>query len=232
MSSSSSSTPTCSKSLGKWFPTATVRKTIALNPSEKCSLLLFYHYVRPSMSQARADHLKTFLEKMTAETKVGGRLRCAREGLNCTISGTYSQVRSFSSRLKTWGTSSLPSGVKGPFEEGVDFKYVDSLPPSRAFKDVKVLPVSELVFYGVGESSAPLSNGGVHLQPKEYHEKMEEDNTVIIDVRNTYEADIGKFNGQEKVGGAEYIDPKMRKSTDFKSWLSKEEVRSPSRPFR
>jgi predicted sulfurtransferase len=54
---------------------------------------------------------------------------------------------------------------------------------------------------------------------------MEEDNTVIIDVRNSYEADIGKFIGQEGEGGAEYIDPKMRKSTDFKAWLGKEETK-------
>ena len=54
---------------------------------------------------------------------------------------------------------------------------------------------------------------------------MEEDNTVIIDVRNSYEADIGKFVGQEGTGGAEYIDPKMRKSTDFKAWLGKEETK-------
>jgi hypothetical protein len=30
--------------------------------------------------------------------------------------------------------------------------------------------------------------------------------------------------GQEKLGGAEYIDPEMRKSTDFTSWLEKEET--------
>jgi rhodanese-related sulfurtransferase len=61
----------------------------------------------------------------------------------------------------------------------------------------------------------------------------------VIDVRNHYEAAIGRFDGQEKlpvagtdVGGehddppssggggvAKYIDPKMRKSTDFPAWL-------------
>ena len=34
---------------------------------------------------------------------------------------------------------------------------------------------------------------GVHLQPAEYHRKMEEPNTVIIDMRNAYEAQIGHF---------------------------------------
>jgi hypothetical protein len=40
---------------------------------------------------------------------------------------------------------------------------------------------------------------------------MEQPNTVIIDVRNTYEAVIGRFDPPP--GGAEYIDPKMRVSS-------------------
>ena len=46
--------------------------------------------------------------------------------------------------------------------------------------------------------------------------------TVVIDVRNHYEAVIGRFDGQETKEGAKYIDPKMRKSTDFKNWLEKQ----------
>jgi len=44
-------------------------------------------------------------------------------------------------------------------------------------------------------------------------------------VRNAYESDIGRFDGQKTVGGAELLDPGMRKSTDFVPWLSKPEVR-------
>ena len=70
-----------------------------------------------------------------------------------------------------------------------------------------------------------------------------------VDVRNHYEAAIGRFDGQMQVddsttkaaggtddgdegrddggkkGGAEYIDPKMRKSTDFTSWLAEPETK-------
>lgn len=60
--------------------------------------------------------------------------------------------------------------------------------------------------------------------------RLEQDETVVIDVRNHYEAAIGRFDGQQKEttsserGGAEYIDPKLRKSTDFASWLEKPET--------
>jgi len=209
-----------SKAIGTWFEGATVSKTPSLAPDARCSLLLFYHYAAPPLNPTSLGALKTFLQTLTTTNELGGRLRVAAEGLNCTISGTHATVRAFSQQLSEWiPTSALPSST-APFAT-VDFKFIDDLPPDRAFKDCKILPVNELVFYGVSATDAPLSKGGVHLEPKEYHEKMKEPNTVIIDVRNSYEADIGKFNGQD---GAVYIDPKMRKSTDFKAWLDKPET--------
>ena len=52
---------------------------------------------------------------------------------------------------------------------------------------------------------------------------MTQHETVIIDVRNHYEAAIGKFN--PPVNGATYIDPTMRKSTEFSLWLDKPETK-------
>jgi UPF0176 protein len=75
-----------------------------------------------------------------------------------------------------------------------------------------VFPVKELVNYGLGLENPPsVKRGAVHLSAKDYHEKLKEDNTVIIDVRNTYEADIGRFTPVD--GGAVYIDPKASSSS-------------------
>jgi predicted sulfurtransferase len=89
---------------------------------------------------------------------------------------------------------------------------------------------------------------GTHLEPVLYHEKIAEQNTVIIDVRNHYEDRIGHFEPpssdsdnqsdqkkKQKVaatttgddgddGGDEktppvWLNPKMRKSTEFPAWL-------------
>lgn len=61
------------------------------------------------------------------------------------------------------------------------------------------------------------------MEPEDYHNKMCEKDTVIIDVRNHYEANIGRFNPPE--GGAKMIDPMMRKSTEFPIWLDKKETK-------
>ena len=99
-----------------------------------------------------------------------------------------------------------------------DFKLTDNLPIGQKFPKLKVFAVQELVNYGIGVDGAPsVTKGGVHLDPLDYHNKLHEDNTVVIDVRNSYEADIGRF---APINGAEYIDPKMRVSTEFPSWLN------------
>jgi predicted sulfurtransferase len=73
------------------------------------------------------------------------------------------------------------------------------------------------------------------LEPKDYHQKLGESNTVVIDVRNHYEAAIGRFvppsnandNSNDNHADAEppkWLDPKMRKSTEFPAWLDKPET--------
>ena len=49
----------------------------SLAATERCTILLFYHYVRPAaMSFQRTEQLKDFLEKVTTEVTIGGRIRC------------------------------------------------------------------------------------------------------------------------------------------------------------
>ncbi|CAE7905676.1 STR6, partial [Symbiodinium necroappetens] len=75
------------------------------------------------------------------------------------------------------------------------------------------------VAYGLPVSSAPSlkSNETKHIEADDYHKMMSEPNTVIIDVRNRYETEIGHF--QPPPGGAEFVDPKVRNSHELPKWL-------------
>ncbi|CAE7637334.1 STR6 [Symbiodinium sp. CCMP2456] len=75
------------------------------------------------------------------------------------------------------------------------------------------------VAYGLPVSSAPSlkSNETKHIEADDYHKMMSEPNTVIIDVRNRYETEIGHF--QPPRGGAEFVDPKVRNSHELPKWL-------------
>ena len=60
---------------------------------------------------------------------------------------------------------------------------------------------------------------GIHLTADEYHEAMQQDNTVIVDVRNAYETALGHFEPPAH-SGATLLDPKLRKSNEFPNWLA------------
>ena len=263
--------------LGKWFPNALLIKTtvsytntgqLLLNglnpkaaaaasvrvPNPRASLVLFYQYTRhKKWSPTTLKLLMTYLSTIANKRNIGGRIRVAQEGVNATVSAVDTQrvsaketLRHFAQDLRNFDSQVFSN---------TDFKYIDDLTADRHFKELKVIPVQELVFYGIKEDDAPLDDekgkdgtgGGVHLEAKKYHEMLKGDNTVVIDVRNHYETIIGRFDGQQKVkgktfaskdaqqttsqadsvttmSGAEYLDPLMRKSTDFKAWLAKDET--------
>jgi predicted sulfurtransferase len=147
-------------------------------------------------------------EENASRHNITGRLRVAKEGFNGTMTGGYDDMRKWCQAMREWKAEILGN---------TDFKLTDNLPQGQNFPALKVFPVKELVNYGLSGAQPSLKNGGVHLNAKDYHKKMEEPNTVIIDVRNSYEAEIGHF--QPPPTGAEYIDPKMRVSTEFPAWV-------------
>lgn len=279
------------------------------NPKNKprSSLLLFYQYINHDnskngkWSRIQLELLMTYLSSISKRRYIGGRIRVSEEGVNATVSAV-DVPRAFEADGSTSITAkeTLRHFVRDlqNFDPKVfastDFKYIDNLSPDRHFKEMKVMPVQELVFYGLKEGDASTEKqkggrrkaqqhdvqrintptkgkgGGIHLDADEYHEMLQKSNTVVIDVRNHYETVLGRFDGQcnnstvalnkekEKIcneeryskpntisdtelscgghlqeasitdvisPGAKYLDPLMRKSTDFPSWLSKDETK-------
>ena len=63
------------------------------------------------------------------------------------------------------------------------------------FNALSIRKTDELVAYGLAGDKAPSLKkfAGTHLEATDYHEAMQDPNTVIIDVRNAYESAIGNF---------------------------------------
>jgi predicted sulfurtransferase len=266
------------KALGKWFPKALVCKSLKSYTNveaaavrknkgsnlgvQYASLLLFYQYTNGnnSWSTDTVDRLQQYLARIASHRNIGGRIRIAPEGVNATISAAdidssctaRETLRHFVQDLRNFDPVVFQS---------TDFKFMDSLSLDRHFKDFKILPVTELVFYNLKEATTKTATKTEHVSPVEFHQLLQQPDTVVIDVRNHYEAAIGRFDGQmlqlpEKPpppnqpqvtcssstvaaqpdipgdalstgtpAGATFIDPKMRKSTDFPKWLAKPETK-------
>jgi predicted sulfurtransferase len=133
------------------------------------SLVLFYQYVVPQWSTKRVDELTAYLSRIAHLRGIGGRIRIAPEGVNATVScagiASARAIRHFTLDLQQFDPKAFAK---------TDFKFVDQLQIDRHFKEVKLLPVQELVFYGISSKEAPLDKGGIHLEPNEYHEMLKQ----------------------------------------------------------
>ena len=189
-------------------------------PKGTVTLLLFYQYVEPPWSNEEYKTNLTHVEQLGKEANITGRMRVAKEGLNCTLSGSRDGILTFCRSLRLWKPENFLS---------TEFKLTHDLPEPQRFGELKIIPVQELVHYGLEGDKAPAiaQYQGTHLEPKDYHQKLAQDNTIVIDVRNHYEANIGRFNPPP--GAAEWVDPKMRKSTEFPVWLDSDQTKEKMR---
>eukprot|EP01038_Epipyxis_sp_PR26KG_P010538 gene10538-14158_t len=137
------------------------------------TILLFYAYSNPPMSRGEQDNAISFCYGKLQELGVTGRLRVAREGFNSTLTGSRDGIRQFTAALRKYSPATFSN---------TDFKYVDGLPLNQMLKGLKVWPVTEIVTYGFDPAQAPLDKRGVHLTPHEFHEKLTDENTIVIDV--------------------------------------------------
>ena len=197
------------------------------------TLLLFYQYVEPPWDETQYQIAKQFVSNHGQQFNITGRIRCAKEGLNCTLTGSRSDMkhwidalRKFDGGRSTTAIDPITSKATAITEfANTEFKLTHNLPSGQRFPRLNVMEVIELVNYGLAGSRAPAiaKHGGQHLEPTDYHTKMSESDVVVIDVRNHYESNIGRF--VPPPGGATVIDPKMRKSTEFPLWLDKPETK-------
>ena len=147
----------------------TARADPAANPANSLTLCLFYQYIEPLLSVSEHKDLLAFIQARGDHHELGGRMRCAREGLNCTLTGSYEGVRAWTADLRSYHPAFM----------NTEFKLTDNLPPGQMFPKLHAFSVSEIVNYGLGGDKAPpIDKTAVHLEPHAYHKKMAEPNTV------------------------------------------------------
>jgi len=168
-------------------------------------IVLFYKYTsipKPSDFVATQHALCTKLG-------ITGRLLVGAEGINGTLS-----CPSSSSGLHDW--IDYTSSLKG-FED-VDWKLSEG--NAIPFECLTVKVVNEIVATG-NSSNLEVGDiaeyGGRHLSPHEFHSSLSkaDSDTVLIDVRNTFEHAIGHFTTG---AGLSAIEPKMQAFTEFDAW--------------
>lgn len=157
-------------------------------------VLLYYFYTPiEDPAQFAADHLA-----FCKGHDLKGRILVAAEGINGTLSGTIENTDAYMDMMES-----------DPRFNGIVFKIDEA--DEHAFKKMKVRSRSELVTLRLEDDIDPTHLTGEYLNPEQFYESLQDENTVVLDARNDYEYDLGHFRGA--------IRPDIRNFRDLPDWV-------------
>ena len=146
-------------------------------PSTMIKVQTFYSFT--DLPENQLEDFKSAMSSWAEDLKIRGLVILGVEGINTTMSGAEENLKAFTGRLQE--LLHLPNLV---------IKYSSS--EKQIFKRFNVKIRDEIVTLKKPEfvPDHPQNN---HLSPEKWQEAMKAENTVVLDTRNTYETDIGKF---------------------------------------
>jgi UPF0176 protein len=157
-------------------------------------ILLYYKFVTVIDHEALAREHLAYCKKLG----IKGRILIAPEGINGTLSGTVEQTDAYMAMMRQM-----------PLFKDMIYKIDES--DQHAFKKLFVRPKKELVTFRLEEDVNPNELTGTHLKPKEFYEKLQQEDVIVLDGRNHYEYDIGHFRGA--------IRPEVETTKEFPEWI-------------
>jgi len=149
-----------------------------MESSKNYQVLLYYNYAHIEDPEAFAEEHLQFCNDL----ELKGRILVANEGINGTVSGTVEQTTKYMEAMHNDTRFS-------------DMTFKIDAHDGHAFKKMHVRPRNELVTLRLEDDVNPKQTTGQYLEPKEFHEAMQDENTVVLDARNDYEFDLGHFRG-------------------------------------
>jgi UPF0176 protein len=144
---------------------------------EKRVTISFYKYHGISNPKDFRDQLYVALDKLG----VLGRIYIATEGINAQISVPENRLESFKDYLNS---IDFLNGVR------LNIAVEDS---GKSFFKLKILVRKKIVADGLDDNTFDSSDSGVHVNAKEFNRLADDPNTIIIDMRNHYESEVGHF---------------------------------------
>lgn len=159
-------------------------------------VLLYYKYITiEDPENFVAKHLE-FCKSIGLK----GRVLVAENGFNGTVSGTIEQTQKYMDHVH-----SLPGFEDTWFKIDEADGYAHRKMHVRTRPEIVALKLDEEIDHDPREITA------TYLSPKEFHEAILDEDTVVLDTRNDYEYDLGHFQGA--------IRPDIRYFRDLPQWV-------------
>lgn len=155
------------------------RRQLIKEAGEKRLTISFYQYAKIEDPQKFRDELFIEWEKLN----VLGRTYVAYEGINAQISVPAPLFEEF--RDKLYAIDFLDGIRLNVAVEQDDFSFLKN----------KIKVRHKIVADGLDDETFDVTNKGVHLKAQDFNDIIEDPNTVLVDMRNHYESEIGHFKG-------------------------------------
>lgn len=139
--------------------------------------LSFYRYVNIQNPQEFRDEL--FQDWF--HLGCNGRIYVAREGINAQMSVPEHQVEAFLEHL---------NGLRELRNMPIKWAVEDN---GKSFYKLTIKVRPKIVADGLDDHAFDVTNVGTHLSPIEFHHQLDAPETIVIDMRNHYESEVGHF---------------------------------------
>lgn len=139
--------------------------------------LSFYRYIHLD----DVEQFRDLLYKDFSELEVLGRIYVANEGINAQISVPNDRYEEFTAYIDNSGEL---TGIR------LNIAVEDR---KKSFFQLKVQVKSKIVADGLNDDTFDVTNRGVHLTARDFNALAKDPNTIIIDMRNHYESEVGHF---------------------------------------
>jgi UPF0176 protein len=167
----------------------TLLKKIEQEPFKRITIS-FYQYAHIDDPAGWRDELYEHLEKLG----ILGRIYVAKEGINAQINCPEPNVEAFRDYLYSFS-----------FLEGIRLNIAVEQ-NNKSFVKLAVKVRDKIVADGIDDPDFKIDQKGKYLNAEEFNQLTEDPNTVLIDMRNHYEYEVGHFENAIEIPSDAFRD--------------------------
>ncbi|MGB5435143.1 MAG: rhodanese-related sulfurtransferase [Maribacter sp.] len=153
------------------------RETLIEQAGKERLTISFYQYAHIGNPTIFRNHLFIHWN----ELDVLGRIYVAHEGINAQLSVPAENFKAFKAHLDS---ISFLNDVR---------LNIAIEQHNKSFLKLKVKVRKKILADGLNDATFDVTNKGVHVNAKRFNELIEDPNTLLVDMRNHYESEIGHF---------------------------------------
>ena len=161
-------------------------KKMLVAETEQRTTISFYRYFFIENPVEFRDELYKKLDAL----KVFGRIYIAHEGINAQLSFPESNADLFKNVLEnTKGLEGLRLNI------AVQHEAAENMRPAggKSFWVLKIKVKDKIVADGIADESFDMANKGSYVTAEEFNKLSNDEDTIVVDMRNHYEYEVGRF---------------------------------------